>query len=419
MLKLILTLTLKSIWARKLSSLLCLLSISFSLVLILSLEKTRQGARESFTSTVSGADLLVGARTGEIQLLLYSLFHMGEATNNIRYQSYKQIKSWPQVAWTIPFSLGDSFRGHRVVGTTIDFFTHFRYGRQESLSFNKGHAFGQDLFEVVLGSRVADTQNLNLGDQIIIAHGMHATRETLHDHLPFKVVGILAPTTTPIDQGVYVSLEAIEAIHIGWEGGIPNPDKLITSRDQLAENIQISQITSFLLGARTRVQALGLRSQIAQFRDEPLMAIIPGLSLARLWETIGQMEGILLFMSWFALFIGLNGLLIALLTSLHQRTPEMAILRSIGASPLFISALLMLEAFLLVLGGSLLGHLFLVILAGVALPPIEAKLLISLPIRAFEWSDLRYLLITLGLSQILALIPALRAYSQAQKLSAF
>ena len=122
-------LALSSIKSRKGSALLTFLAITVSVFVLLGVEKIRHQAKDSFSNTVSGIDLIVGSRTGDVNLLLYSVFRLGNATNNISWKSYQRITKNPNVAWTIPISLGDSHEGYRVMGTNTDYFTHFRFGQ--------------------------------------------------------------------------------------------------------------------------------------------------------------------------------------------------------------------------------------------------------------------------------------------------
>ena len=150
----LLRLTLRSLWNRRASLLLTLLAIALSVSLLLGVEYIRKEAKSSFLSTISGTDLVVGARSGPVQLLLYSVFRIGNATNNIGWQSYQDIAANPLVAWTIPISLGDSHQGFRVLGTNQDYFRHYQYGNKQSLQFAQGQAFSA-VFEAVLGAEVA------------------------------------------------------------------------------------------------------------------------------------------------------------------------------------------------------------------------------------------------------------------------
>ena len=125
----ILTLAIKSLINRRLTAGLTIFALAVSMMLVLGVEKVRTEAKASFANTISGTDLIVGARSGSIQLLLYSVFRIGNATNNISWNTYRHIATRPGVAWTVPLSLGDSHRGFRVLGTNGDYFRHYRYGR--------------------------------------------------------------------------------------------------------------------------------------------------------------------------------------------------------------------------------------------------------------------------------------------------
>ncbi len=142
----ILNLALRSIGNRRATAILTVLTVAISVMLFLGVEKVRHGARESFENTISGVDLIVGARSSPVNLLLYSVFHIGDATNNITWESYETVASAPGVAWTVPISLGDSHRGHRVIGSTPGLFEHYEYGGGRHLEFASGAPF-EDLFD--------------------------------------------------------------------------------------------------------------------------------------------------------------------------------------------------------------------------------------------------------------------------------
>ena len=150
----VLRLALQSLRNRWLTALLTVLAIAVSVMLLLGVEKIRTGARQSFADTISGTDLIVGARSGSLNLLLYAVFRIGNATNNLSWQSYQDIRARPEVAWAAPLSLGDSHHGYRVLGTTLDYFTHYRFRQTHGLAFRVGAPFS-DLFDAVLGADVA------------------------------------------------------------------------------------------------------------------------------------------------------------------------------------------------------------------------------------------------------------------------
>ena len=243
-------LSLKSFRNRKLISFLCIFSIALSLSLFLIVEKLRKGIEDGFTNSISNADLIVGARSGPLQLLMYSIFHMGEPTNNITIDTYKKIKSHPAVDWTIPISLGDSYRGYRVVATDDNFYRHYQFYGDKNLEILTGE-WRTNTFDVILGSQVATKYNHQLGDSIILAHGISAKAMLKHKNTPFKVIGVLKPTGTPVDKSLYISLKGMEALHVGWENGAPSFGRVNPERYK-DENLIPNQITSFIL--RTKIE---------------------------------------------------------------------------------------------------------------------------------------------------------------------
>lgn len=356
-----LMLALRSLWNRRGTAALTLLTIAISVLLLTGVDKLRQDARQGFFNTVSGTDLIVGARSGSLPLLLYSVFNIGQPTNNIRWSSYQQIAEHDQVAWSIPITLGDSHRGFRVVGTTEDYFKHYRFGQQQPLQFSQGQAF-DDLFDVVLGAEVARSLKYELGDRVVIAHGLGPGSFANHDDKPFQVSGILQPTGTPVDRNLLVSLAAWEAIHLDWRAGTRIPG-LNVSKDEAREmDLTPRQITAFLLGLESRISTFHLQRAINNFRAEPLQAILPGVALQELWQVMSIAERTLLIISACVVFAGFTGMLGMLLTSLNERRRELAVLRAVGASPLRIVALLLFEAMLLTFLGILLGMLLLTLL---------------------------------------------------------
>ncbi|MDW1812161.1 ABC transporter permease, partial [Vibrio sp. Vb2362] len=271
----------KSLMNRKATAILTIMTVAISVVLLLGVERIRTQAKDSFANTISGTDLIIGGRSGQVNLLLYSVFRIGNATNNIDWKSYQEFANHRSVDWAIPISLGDSHKGFRVMGTNHSYFEHYKFGSKQPLTFGKGREFN-GLFETVLGSDVAKQLGYDIGSEIIIAHGISDVGFSRHDNLPFKVVGILAPTGTPVDKTVHVSLEAIEAIHVGWESGArlgPTPK----AQDLKNRDFQPKQITAMLVGLKSRIQTFALQRQINTYPKEPLSAIMPGVALHELW----------------------------------------------------------------------------------------------------------------------------------------
>lgn len=359
-----LRLALKSLLNRRGTVALTVFTIAISTALLVGVERLRGEARSSFAATLSGTDLIVGARAGTVQLLLYSVFRMGEPTANVSWQTYQEIAAAPNVAWTVPLSLGDSHRGFRVLGTTPDYFEHYRYSNRQQLRLAEGVRF-DGVYDAVLGSEVATRLGYRVGEEIVIAHGIGRVSFAHHDDKPFTVVGILAPTGTPVDRTVHVSLAGIEAIHIDWQAGTRLPGRSISAEQALTMDLTPSSITAFLVGLDNRIATFALQRQINEFRAEPLTAILPGVALQQLWSLTGVAENALRIVAVCVVVVGLLGMLTALLTTLNERRREMAILRSVGARPRTVLGLLVLEAGALTVAGLALGlALLYAILAG-------------------------------------------------------
>jgi len=407
-----LNLFIRSLWNRRSTAVLTIFSISISVTLLIGVENIRKGVRTSFSSAVSGTDIIVGARGGSLQLLLYSIFRIGNATNNLSWESYNEFHNDKRVKWTIPISLGDSHRGFRVLGTNQEYFKHFRYGSKKKLEFSRGQSFSK-VFDVVIGSEVAIKLNYRLNEKIIIAHGTGRKSFLKHDDRPFKVVGILKPTGTPVDQSLHVSLEGITAMHIDWESGAPPMEgESLSSSDILKLDLKPEEITSFLIGLKSKIHAFSLQRQINSFKEEPLSAIMPGVALQELWNLLRTAEVGLRIITWFVLFAGLLGMMTSLLSGLNERRREMAILRSVGAGPGTISFLLIFEAIFLTLVGILFGLLFLYITLFVSQPLLEAYFGLFIPIQPPSVKDLIILGVIILNGMLMGLIPALRAYRQ-------
>ena len=347
-------LAIKSMRNRKFTTILTVVSIALSVTLLLGVERIRKETRASFANTISGTDLIVGARSGPVQLLLYSVFRIGNATNNISWKSYQEIARNPNIKWTIPISLGDSHKGYRVMGTNTDYFTFFRFAGGRPLEMADGKMF-DGIFDAVLGAEVAQTLDYHIADPIIIAHGAGEVSFVKHDGKPFKVVGILKRTGTPVDRTIHILMEGIEAIHIDWKDGVPLPGYSISSDQVVTMDLTPKAITAFFVGLKSRIAAFSVQRFVNEYPQEPLLAILPGVALQELWDLIGVAEKALFAVSGFVVIVGLSGMLIALMTSLNERRREMAILRSVGARPLHVFSLMVGESAMLTFLGVTAG----------------------------------------------------------------
>jgi putative ABC transport system permease protein len=434
-------------------------SVALSVFVLLAVEHVRQEARNGFASTVSGVDLIVGARTGEVNLLLLSVFRIGTATANVSWSSLEQIRAQNNVSWTVPLSLGDSHRSFRVVGTTQEFFERYKHGAQQSLGFSQGVRFDA-LNDVVLGAQVASRLGYELGDSIVLSHGMADTSFTHHDQLPFRVSGILSLTGTPVDNALFVALDAIEALHSEEEGG-DRPVQGVSEHEHEQNNHEygdehghhdhhdevedhddhrghdehaesayssasteadhaaadhghdhppIGTVTAVLVGLNSPIATLQVKRWVDTFSDEALLAILPGVALTQLWELVGNVEIILLGISILVFLSSLLGLNAMLFASMRERRSEIEVLRNIGAPSLFVLGLLMVEALLIVTTGIALAILGLLLSIAFANAVFAQELGLMLSYQIFNSSNLLALALIYLTTLILTAIPALQAY---------
>ena len=404
----LLRIAIKSARFRRTNLLLTVFTIAISVTLLLGVDKIRKESKSSLVNTVSQTDLIVGARSSPTNLLLYSVFRIGNATNNVTWETYESIASQEEVAWTVPISLGDSHRGFRVMGTNADYFEHYKYGDQKSLVVGSGERF-DEVYDTVLGADVANELGYNIGDEITIAHGLVSADFAEHDDKPFTVVGILNKTGTPVDRTVHVSLAGIEAIHVDWQGG-GRSGVTLNAEQALQLDLTPTAITAFLVGLENRAETFRVQRDINEYPDEPMSAILPGATLAEFWRTISTIEQVLFVISGFVLIVGLLGMLTTILSTLNERRREIAVLRSIGARASHVITLILLETLLVVMAGCVAGVAFLYGLLTVARPVVTDRTGIDI---AITWLDSTQLLILGGVTigaGLVALIPGIVAY---------
>jgi len=405
----LLLLAVRSAWNRRFTLGLTMIAIALSVMLLIGVERIRQDAREAFDQSVSGTDLIVGARTSPVQLMLYAVFRMGEATNNIRWQSYLALAARPDVAWSIPLSLGDSHHGYPVLGTTAAYFDHFRYGTAQALEFAAGQRFA-GVFDAVLGAEVARVLGYRVGDRIVLSHGLGEVDLAEHADKPFTVVGILQPTGTPVDRTVHISLEAMQAIHLDWQGGAPIPGMSIPAEYVRKFDLTPKDITAALVGLKSRAAVFRMQRYVNEYPGEALVAVLPGVALDELWRIVGVAEKTLLAVSAMVIAVGLTGLVAVILAGLNERRRELAILRSLGARPADIFFLLSAEGFFVTLLGALCGVALLAALTVAAAPLAQARFGIVLQPRLLSSPELAWLALVVLVGALASVVPGYRAY---------
>ena len=433
-------LAISSLRSRLFTTSLTLASIALSVTLLVGIEHVRAGVRDSFAGTIQGTDLIVGARGGSLQVLLSTIFGIGSPSGAVKYETFERWQQHPAVKWAVPFSLGDSHRGFRVIGTTPEYFERYHYREGRALRFVQGNTLAND-DDVVIGSEVAERLGYTVGSPIVVTHGLVDIGTSSHEGHPLRVVGVLERTSTPIDRAVYVTLDGLAEMHEAETRAVPpampgagSPPAMpgatppptmpgaepppsmpgVAPPSQAGTIIPVADttrmITSFLVGTNNRFETLLLQREMNSDLTEPLTAVIPGLALRDLWQNIGNAEVGLRVVASFAVAIGLTGMLVALYSSLEARRREMAILRAVGAGPRTIVSLLVLESMLLALIGCVIGVALVYLGLIVAQEPVEQRFGLFLAIRSLGRTEWMYILTVLSAGTLIGFVPAWKAY---------
>jgi putative ABC transport system permease protein len=398
-----LRLAVQSALARKGALFIMILSTVISVAILLGVLKIRDDAKTSFSNAISGVDLVLGSKGSPAELILYSVFHLGKPTNTIPASLEKEITAISQVDWIVPIQLGDSYRNYPVVGTSTAFFERVR-AQGRPLVIQTGSALTDPTsFDVVLGSRVAKSLGLTLSNQIAIAHGSGSGPKKDHSDSPFKVVGILAATGTPIDQALYISTQAFDALHDIKDGG----------QLQFAKLDPNSRANAFFIGLKSRASIFSVRRQIDDLKNANLMAVMPGVALDDLWSTMEVAENALILIAYGVLLTTILGITATLLIALDNRRRELAILRAIGAKPPQILFFILAEAFLVCIIGILAGWGLLQALIAMYADQLRTEWGVVSSIGLPNAADLTSLLIVLCTVILFATIPAVKAYKMA------
>ncbi|WP_339720007.1 ABC transporter permease [uncultured Paraglaciecola sp.] len=396
-------LVLASLWSRRVMAMLTCTSIAISIFVLIGVEHLRLEVKNNFERTVSGVDLIVGSRTSGVNLLLFSVFKIGNPSNNIQWKTYIDIKNKNQVAWSVPLSMGDSHQGFSVIGTTDDYFEYFKFGNKQPITFAQGEPFKR-LYEVVLGADIAKKLAYHLNQSLVMSHGTGQVSFTHHDDHPFKVVGILAPTGTPADQSLYIPLQSIDILHQKQ----PIHDEWLTEVP-LGEAFQ-PELSAFLLGSKSKIGVLRLQRDINQFKQEPLSAILPALALRELWKIVGAVEISLRIISWLILATALICMTTMLLASMKERERELAVLRALGAKAHIIMLLIGAEALMLTLFGSFAGYLLVTVGLLLGQPILEQHFALYISPMVDLAAVGRFFVIAAVAAVLLSFIPAVLAY---------
>jgi putative ABC transport system permease protein len=339
-----LSLLLKSMRSRIIPTSLVTISLMASMVLLLSIERIQQGTEEGFNQSISGVDAIIGPRSSSLELVLYTVFHLGRPTNNITTKTINDVKQRSDISWLVPIALGDSHRGYRVIATEPNYFQHIRYGNNQPLTFSKGAPF-TELSEATLGSDVAEKLNYSVGSEIQITHGSIESIGSKHDDFSFTVTGVLNKTGTPIDQAIFLDLKGYELLHLGWKSG-----KKVFSLEDIdlsslpPDALNPKTVTAAFVGLKSKLTIFNFSKNIREYTEEAISAVIPGIALSELWSIVGLVDKGFQLLSWIIIAISLIAMVTLIIASLDNRKQEMTIYRANGASPKFLAAMVIYES---------------------------------------------------------------------------
>lgn len=351
------------LWNRKFTTALTILSVALGVGLIYSVLTLREETRKRFEEEGQSFDIVVGAKGSPLQLVLSALYFMDAPTGNIRLSDYEAIKKDEDVASAFPISMGDTFRGFRIVGTITDLFgytwTNPLTGEERRpFRIAEGRVFEKPM-EAVLGSAVARAEGLQIGDTFIGSHGFielpDGIREDHADH-PYTVVGILEPSGSPNDRAVFCDLASVWDVH-GTEHGAaaePGPEAH-TEHDGHEEHVGDElEITAILVS----LESPTLRFQFVESVNDSYnaMATIPINQIQNLYASLlGTAKSVLLTVGYLVVVISAISILIGLYLSILQRRRDLAIMRALGASAHEIVGSVLIEAFLVTVLGVFTG----------------------------------------------------------------
>lgn len=414
----------RSIQQRALSSSLTALSMALGVALVISVLVIHGVIRRSFDKGAEGFDLIVGAKGGKLQLVLNTVYHLSTPVENVPWHYYKEFRPGGrfagQVKVAIPYCLGDNYQGYRVVGTISELF-ETEYAQDERYAFHSGRNFEDGhFFEAVIGYLAARNTGLKVGDEFFPTHGIAEGK--LHDHDPFKVVGVLAPTGTPNDRAVFVNMEGFYLLE-----GHAKPLAAGQATGQPAAPVQSPRVDEHghrqpapLPEEQREVTAILVRtanplvnaSLPRTINKEPYaQAVLPIREIRTLFDgVVGNIQGVLLFLAVLIVIVAGIGIMVSIYNSMSSRHREIAIMRSLGASRGTVLTIVLLESILLSLGGGVLGMVLGHGLIGALNPLIVAQTGVSIGLLQFDGWEL-VLIPGLGLlASLVGFLPALAAY---------
>lgn len=348
----LLTIGVKNIFSKPLSSLLSLLLFGFGVSIIVSILLVSRVLKDEIAKNANGIDLVVGAKGSPLQIILATVFHIDFPTGNIKLKDASDLSKNRLIRTAIPMSLGDSYMGYRIVGTAR------MYPELYNAKLREGEWFGQSMTATV-GAKVAEELGLKIGDELVSSHGLSEGAGG-HEQHPFKIVGIMESSGSVIDQLILVSIQSVWEVHSTHESHEHQLNELheIVHLEKLGievtqEQLEENEITALLVQYRSPMAAIQLPRIVNSTSN--LQAASPPYETVRLFNIIGVGVEVVNVLGLVIVFLSASSVFIALFNSLKERRYELAIMRSMGASRSKIFLLILVEGVLLSLIGSFFG----------------------------------------------------------------
>ncbi len=379
------------LWSRPLSAGLNVLLLSLGLGSLAFVLLASHQIDQAFERDLAGVDVVVGAKGSPMQLILSGVFHIDAPTGNVPLAAVKELEKHPQVAKLIPISLGDSFRGFRIVGTSPDYLSHYQ------AAFAQGGGWIAPL-QAVLGAQVAAQSGLKVGDRFAGSHGLGGGGDS-HGQTPYVVSGVLAANGSVLDRLVLTALESVWQVHEG-DTALDAGDKKILQEER--------EVTLALIQYRTPLAAVTFPRFVNTTTE--MQAAAPALEITRLLNMVGVGTDVLRALAGVLLLTAGLSVFIALWSAVRERRADLALLRMLGAPPRKVAALLLCEALWLALLATVIG-----VLAGQGLMALLAWLLQldkSVLVGGLSWpAGLASVpVLAVGVALLSALLPAYEAY---------
>lgn len=344
--------------ARPLLNALTALGVAAGVALVVASGVLTTAAKRSAQDTAGGYQLLVAAKGSPVQAVLSTLFFVEAPTGNIPTELYERLSGDPGVALAVPFSFGDNYRGHFVVGTTGDYLRLLESSTGRRPQLKAGGRWPSATYEVAVGAAAAKSAGLNMGDTFTAAHGfieLPAELARYHKEHAYKVVGVLQRLNAPADRAIFTTLETIWLVHEPL-GRQPRPQTNAGEPDH--DQHKPAEITALLIHGKSYGDVARLSSQLSRRPD--VQAVFPGRVATQILSYLNRGQAVVTAMAWLAAGIATFAIMVSLLAASIERRRQIAMLRAIGAARRLVFGVLAAEAGIIAGAGAaagiVLGH---------------------------------------------------------------